>query len=43
MKTLVLPLQGVWVGSLVGELRSPMLHGRAKKKKSSLFLEKWGG
>ena len=27
-----LPLQGVWVRSLVGELRSHMLRGVAKKK-----------
>ena len=33
MKTLVLPPQGVWVRSLVGELRSHMPHGMAKKKK----------
>ena len=31
----VLPLQGAWVQSLVRELRSRMLHGMAKKKKSS--------
>ena len=32
-KESVLPLQGVWVSSLVRELRSHMLHGVAKKKK----------
>ena len=30
---MVLPLQGVQVQSLVGELRSCVLHGTAKKKK----------
>ena len=29
----ILPVQGAWVQSLVGELRSHMLHGVAKKKK----------
>ena len=28
----MLPLLGVWVRSLVGELRSHMLHGMAKKQ-----------
>ena len=35
VKTLVLPPQGVWVRSLVGELRSHMPHGMAKKKKKA--------
>ena len=29
----VLPMQWAWVQSLVGELRSDMPHGMAKKKK----------
>lgn len=29
-----LPFQGAWVQSLVGKLRSHMLHGVAKKKKT---------
>ena len=32
----MLPLQGAWVWSLVGELRSHMPHGKKKKKKSHL-------
>ena len=32
----VLPMQGAWVWSLVGELRSCMLHSLAKKKKSQM-------
>ena len=43
VKTL-LPLQGVWVRSLVGELRSRMLHGAAwpkvKKKKKKFTSNK---
>ena len=35
-----LPLQGAWVWSLVGELRSHMLHGMVKKKKEDCWSYK---
>ena len=36
-----LPPQGVWVQSLVGELKSPMLCGVAKKKKTIAEMNKY--
>ena len=31
-------MQGAWVQSLVGEIRSHMLHSKAKKKKTKLKI-----
>ena len=36
----MLPLQGAWVQSLIGKLRSCMLHGKKKKKMKKRKLEK---
>jgi len=33
----MLPRQGAWVQFIVGELRSPTLHGVAKRKKNENF------
>ena len=35
----MLPLQGAWVQSLVGELRSHILHGAGKKNSNKNFLK----
>ena len=35
----MLPLQGVWVLFLVGELRSHMLYSEAKKEEKKFFLK----
>ena len=37
----MLPMQGTWVQSLVGELRSHLLHGVGKKKKKSSLNISW--
>ena len=35
LKTLLLPIHGAWVQSLVRELRSYIPHGKKKKKKGA--------
>ena len=38
---ILLPLQGAWVQSLVGELNSLMLCAVAKKKKAIAYMDKY--
>ena len=40
VKTLLLPIHGAWVQSLVRELRSYIPHGKKKKKKEK--KRSWG-